>query len=143
MDVGDELIRKKEETPHGEWGDNLTRALSLTSAAANMTASRLMLVARHRELIRKKEETPQGEFVRRAGQLGLARQRVAELMRLAQHRELIRKKGETPRGEWVPNLARVLGLKPTSANSQAAKLMLVARHRGLIEEHKPSKSGWT
>lgn len=50
---------------------------------------------------------------------------------------LQQKKLETPHGEWVPNLERALDLKPASANSQAAKLMRLALHRDLIEEHKP------
>jgi hypothetical protein len=51
--------------------------------------------------------------------------------------ELQQKKIETPHGEWVPNLAHALDLNPASANSQAAKLMRLALHRELIEEHKP------
>lgn len=74
-----------------------------------------------------------GEKWSRAQQLGW--QAIQAAMDVGE--ELQQKKLETPHGEWVPNLAHALGLKPASANSQAAKLMRLALHRELIEEHKP------
>ena len=46
LDVGDDLLQKKLETPKGDWLTNVTRVLH-----SRMQASRLMRLALHRELI--------------------------------------------------------------------------------------------
>jgi len=88
MDVGDELIRKRE-TPRGEWIPNVKRALHLPNGeSARVRSAQLMRLARHRGLIRKKAETPHGEYSSRVTNIGLNASNCCRLIRMARHRGL-------------------------------------------------------